>query len=150
MRPELTPPITQQTVTSIGRKASILIQRPKEVNLLLQGADVNALVALEALWRVLERSHTRLAGRLVLDPVEQTWAMADGQTGPSIFQSKVLTRALHQVIFGCMPSHETSHQHQVPTGTHDAKDRHGISRRLMCENGTSWHSSRWLMPAELF
>ena len=64
-----------------------------------QGADVSGLVALEAIQRVLERSHTRLQGRLVLGLLDQTWAKADGHTAPSIFQGRVLTKAMHQVMF---------------------------------------------------
>ncbi|KAK9843278.1 hypothetical protein WJX74_009629 [Apatococcus lobatus] len=62
-----------------------------------EASDISGLVALEALQQVLERSHVRLSGRLVLDPWDQIWAAADGQTSSSTFQSRVLLKAVRQV-----------------------------------------------------
>ena len=70
----------------------------------LQASDISGIIALEALHRVLKRSHTRLSARLALDPLDQIWAAADGQSPSLVSESRVSFRSLRQVCLcsGCV------------------------------------------------
>ena len=63
----------------------------------LQASDISGIIALEALQRVLARSHVRLSARLALDPWDHIWAAADGRVPSSSPQSRVSQRVLRQV-----------------------------------------------------
>ncbi|KAK9863220.1 hypothetical protein WJX84_011390 [Apatococcus fuscideae] len=62
-----------------------------------EASDVSGVIALDALHRVLQRSHQRLSAHLLLDPWEQTWDLADGDMPLQYFQSRAAKQALRQL-----------------------------------------------------